>query len=1595
MSEPDIRQRKPTAHKKDDPLVPQDAQPRLKHGIPMQMLRSLLLATWFNCCCVIILVTQLVGCPLYIINREYYYAWMSSTKRSFGLVITALTEWGCPTYVRVSGDESVRGHIHIADDGRLKTTFPERLVMISNHQVYTDWIYLWWIAYSNMMHGHIFIILKESLKYIPILGQGMTFYGFIFMARKWLSDKPRLQHRLEKLKTQHIGSDSGAPKYDPMWLLIFPEGTNLSINTKRRSDAYGAKNGFPSMRHQVLPRSTGLFFCLQQLRGTVEWVYDCTVGYEGPPNGSYADKYFTLRSTYVQGRPPTSVNMYWRRFAVANIPLDDQDEFDAWLRARWTEKDELLDQYFETGRFPSALAGSIEVGDGDATQLNAAELGSYNSFSTALSSPRLEARAANWTSSHTPAMTTLQNGYSNGVNGDTFSVTGSPANLRFSDIPSAIDIPASTLDSEVEVSLEGLPDDPTELCTLLENEKAAKNFWVIIALAYAKQKQIDHAIDILNKGLASVAQGATKEKLGLLGWVCWLYLLKSREAPRVVSDGGLGTEAKTKDYYIQQATGILNEASRLNPSFPPLFLARGVLSLLRASLHPPRSVRPGTVDNSERVESLRQALKQFDESSKAFGGRNIMAIIGRARAHYLLGRYAEALEGYQKVLMRMPGLTDPDPRIGIGCCLWQLGFKDQAKIAWERALALNPDSKVASILLAVYYLYDSSRHATTDPAFGSLYKVAMTQYTQKSFKLDKEYPMTCALFGSYFLLRKAYSTVDTLARKSIENTDVMQIASDGWYLLGRKCHYEGDFAKAAEFYNRSDQARGGGDKGYLPAKFGSVQMQVSNKDYDGAKFQLEKIIQQTKNPECMMLLGALNAEEVFTALRSGSKEDKSAEAKKAITLFEGVRALWKDENKKITPDESVLVYLSRLYEQTAPDKSMQCLTQLEELQLSEIPDEERPEGLEDEQEIKAALRLHLPPQLLNNMGCFLYQSSQLNLARTMFQAALDSCVRSQEKEGGIDPDALVTTVSYNLGRAYEASDMPDEAKKVYEGLLERHSDYTEASARLTYLALRRSPTDEGPKKMAKLYETDSTNLEVRALFGWYLSKSKKRAANIAEDHEQRHHKHTLQYFDKHDRYSLTGMGNVHLLFARDMRRDTDQEKEKRRKMYERAVEFFDKALQLDPRNVYAAQGIAIALVDDKKDLSTAVQIFSKIRDSLKDASVYLNLGHVYAELRQYTRSIEHYEAALSKDRARDAQILACLGRVWHLKGKQEMSLAAMKTALDYAQRAHSVAPSQSHLEFNVAFVQNQVASLTYSLPETQRSVQDVQDAADGLRTAVGTFGRIAQVKNPPYPAESLEQRANMSKTIIKQLERALQSQKEYEEKNAAKLQQAREAREAEIRRREEEVRKAQEAERERKQRIAEERQQLVEEAQRLAAQRAEEERAREEAEMTTESETGEKVKRKKKAGSSKRKKQRLEDDFINDDDGDAGASRSSELDESGKEEGAPKKRRRLERRSRGAASGSVRSSSKYKSSEMVVDSDDDEEPAATLAGGADEEEEEDVVQRRRAKVTRRVADDDDEEEDEAAPAAGGDDDDDGDLFSEKEEDTEMKDGEDE
>lgn len=68
--------------------------------------------------------------------------------------------------------------------------------------------------------------------------------------------------------------------------------------------------------------------------------------------GQYGQDVFTLRAIYLQGRAPKSVNMYWRRFAVKDIPIE-QAQFEAWVLDRWREKDELLDYFHKNNRFPA------------------------------------------------------------------------------------------------------------------------------------------------------------------------------------------------------------------------------------------------------------------------------------------------------------------------------------------------------------------------------------------------------------------------------------------------------------------------------------------------------------------------------------------------------------------------------------------------------------------------------------------------------------------------------------------------------------------------------------------------------------------------------------------------------------------------------------------------------------------------------------------------------------------------------------------------------------------------------------------------------------------------------------------------------------------------------------------------------------------------------------------------------------------------------------------------------------------------------------------------------------------------------------------
>lgn len=336
--------------------------------------------------CLSIVTSQTVGIILSYGNREFRQAWLAQTKEHFIVLLTSVVNFASksPIKVRIVTDSKSipPSRIRLDSKGRLESSMPGGTVFIANHQIYTDWVFLWWLTYTARLGGFVYIVLKASLKKLPILGYGMKNYDFIFLSRKWETDKVVMGNQLASIDANARGKGTVAGK-EPMktttskdvwpagedksrtWpysLHIFPEGTNLSANTRRKTLAYAGKVGRAPFKHLLLPRTTGLRYSLLKLRDTVDEVYDITLAYSGLKASDYGQDIYKIEKVFLQGKNPERVDFFIRSFKIDEIPIGKEDEtkdeydiaqkkFEDWLFNVWSEKDELMDNYYKTGSF--------------------------------------------------------------------------------------------------------------------------------------------------------------------------------------------------------------------------------------------------------------------------------------------------------------------------------------------------------------------------------------------------------------------------------------------------------------------------------------------------------------------------------------------------------------------------------------------------------------------------------------------------------------------------------------------------------------------------------------------------------------------------------------------------------------------------------------------------------------------------------------------------------------------------------------------------------------------------------------------------------------------------------------------------------------------------------------------------------------------------------------------------------------------------------------------------------------------------------------------------------------------------------------------
>lgn len=103
-----------------------------------------------------------------------------------------------------------------------------------------------------------------------------------------------------------------------------------------------------------------------------------------------------------------------------------------------------------------------------------------------------------------------------------------------------------------------------------------------------------------------------------------------------------------------------------------------------------------------------------------------------------------------------------------------------------------------------------------------------------------------------------------------------------------------------------------------------------------------------------------------------------------------------------------------------------------------------------------------------------------------------------------------------------------------------------------------------------------------------------------------------------DSYSLIALGNVWLQTLHQSTKDKEREK----RHQERALSMYKQVLKIDPKNIWAANGIG-AVLAHKGAVNEARDIFAQVREATADfCDVWLNIAHIYVEQRQYVSAIQ-------------------------------------------------------------------------------------------------------------------------------------------------------------------------------------------------------------------------------------------------------------------------------------------------------------------------------------------------------------------------------------
>lgn len=204
-------------------------------------------------------------------------------------------------------------------------------LFISNHPTELDW--LWLFKYFSLEPSlFIRLVLKESIKKIPLFGWTLKLFNYLFIGRDWDKDKKSIKKYFIKSSKVNMNFIS-----DCNSLLIFPEGTVIWKGSIDKSNKFAEENNLSKYTETIHPRTTGL-----------QYIYDINKNTNFPFQNCYdlTISYYPVRPSNIlelfKGKIPKKIFIKADKYEKDYI--DSFDNISQWCNFCWKKKELYLRQ---------------------------------------------------------------------------------------------------------------------------------------------------------------------------------------------------------------------------------------------------------------------------------------------------------------------------------------------------------------------------------------------------------------------------------------------------------------------------------------------------------------------------------------------------------------------------------------------------------------------------------------------------------------------------------------------------------------------------------------------------------------------------------------------------------------------------------------------------------------------------------------------------------------------------------------------------------------------------------------------------------------------------------------------------------------------------------------------------------------------------------------------------------------------------------------------------------------------------------------------------------------------------------------------------